>query len=60
MTTLSEMKTLMKLMADVLEEAQNGLEWYWNERPECVGDVDYEMNRRINKALAEYRKLEGK
>ena len=60
MTTLSEMKRLMKLMADVLEEAQNVLEWYRNEHPEDTGDVDFEIDRRINKALAEYRKLEGK
>ncbi len=54
-----EQERVMELMADVLQEAQNGLEWYWVEHPEDVSDVDLEIERRIIKALAEYRKLKG-
>lgn len=50
---------VMELMADVLQEAQNGLEWYRQEYPHDVSDVDFEIDRMINKALAEYRKLKG-
>ena len=50
---------LMEFMADVLVEAQCGLEWYRNEHPENTSDVDFEVERRINKALAEYRKMKN-
>ncbi len=54
---MTEQERVMELMADVLQEAQNGLEWYRQEHPNDLSDVDSEIDRRINKALAEYRKL---
>ncbi len=57
---MTEQERVMELMADVLQEAQNGLEWYRQEHPNDLSDVDFEIDRRINKALAEYRKLKVK
>ncbi len=56
---MTEQERVMELMADVLQESQNGLEWYRQEHPNDLSDVDFEIDRRINKALAEYRKLKG-
>ena len=56
-TNKPDQERVMELMADVLQEAQNGLEWYRQEHPNDLSDVDFEIDRRINKALAEYRKF---
>jgi len=54
-----DQERVMELMADALEKAQIGLQWYLGEYPEFESDADNEMHEEIDKALAEYRKMKG-
>lgn len=42
-----------KMLAELLEDAANGLEWYFAEFPNVASEADLELHQRIDEALAQ-------